>query len=274
MPVDAPSATIVPTSNQGSLAAVYMAQHNNDRRRIGGVNPGRPIDEPCSTITQNPQQAVIAASLMSMKGSERRDSAADAPHPAILAGGQHSALIAPHLTKLYSKSDASAADEPAHTISTKAKTGLVAPFLTKYYGTEQDAGVDGPAPTATTRARFGYVHSEIAPEPLTDAQLARARDVADFLRAHGFWDERELVTLTIDGIEFVIIDIGMRMLTPRELFRAQGFPADYIIDLTHEGRTLTKSEQIACCGNSVCPPVAEALVGANCGHLAAVRVAA
>jgi DNA (cytosine-5)-methyltransferase 1 len=64
------------------------------------------------------------------------------------------------------------------------------------------------------------------------------------------------------------------MLTPRELFCAQGFPADYIIDLDFRGKPLPKSDQIACCGNSVSPPLAEALVSANCGHLARYREAA
>lgn len=110
-----------------------------------------------------------------------------------------------------------------------------------------------------------------------------ARQVADFLRAHDAWDGGEFVTLTIDGAEFVVVDIGLRMLTPRELFTAQGFPADYVIEgvwdegtgwemLGHNGgptfREFPKNVQVSCCGNSVCPPLAEALVRANCAHLA------
>lgn len=68
----------------------------------------------------------------------------------------------------------------------------------------------------------------------------------------------------IEGEEYVIVDIGMRMLSPRELFNAQGFPPDYIIDRDAEGRPITKTAQVAKCGNSVCPPIAEALVRANC----------
>ncbi len=69
--------------------------------------------------------------------------------------------------------------------------------------------------------------------------------------------------MTIGGEEYAIVDIGMRMLTPRELFAAQGFPADYIIDCDAEGRAITKTAQVAKCGNSVCPPIAEALVRAQ-----------
>ncbi len=115
---------------------------------------------------------------------------------------------------------------------------------------------------------------ELVPERLSEAQIARAREVADFMRAHGFWDEREFVTVDIDGETFTIVDIGMRMLTPRELFSAQGFPPDYIIDLEFNGRPLPKDAQISCCGNSVSPYVAMALAGANCGHLARAMEAA
>ena len=101
-------------------------------------------------------------------------------------------------------------------------------FLIKYYGNESDGHtLDGPLGTVTVNDRFG------------------------------------LVTVTIAGEEYVIVDIGLRMLAPRELFNAQGFPPDYIIEHDAEGRRLTKTAQVAKCGNSVCPPLAEALVRAN-----------
>lgn len=69
-------------------------------------------------------------------------------------------------------------------------------------------------------------------------------------------------SVTIDGEQYVIVDIGMRMLTPRELFRAQGFDDAYRIDPEYNGKPLTKTAQIRMCGNSVCPPIAEAIVRA------------
>lgn len=72
----------------------------------------------------------------------------------------------------------------------------------------------------------------------------------------------------------MIVDIGMRMLSPRELFNAQGFPPDYVIDRDAEGRPITKTAQVAKCGNSVCPPLAEALARANMAEAAVERVAA
>ena len=120
-------------------------------------------------------------------------------------------------------------DEPLHTISAGGThMAEVRAFLIKYYGNEQDGhGLDNPLGTVTVQDRFG------------------------------------LVTVTIEGEEYVIVDIGMRMLTPRELFNAQGFPPDYIIDLIIDGRPLTKTAQVRMCGNSVSPVMSEALARAN-----------
>ena len=72
--------------------------------------------------------------------------------------------------------------------------------------------------------------------------------------------------VTVHGTEYAIADIGLRMLTPRELFRAQGFPEHYVIDRGADGRRLPKDAQVRMCGNSVCPPIARALVEANVGE--------
>ena len=128
--------------------------------------------------------------------------------------------------------------EPAPTITAGGKhVGEVRAFLIKYFGSaEHGQPVDEPLHTVTAKPRFGLV--------------------------------------TIDGADWQIIDIGMRMLSPRELFRAQGFPEDYIIDFEVEGRTLPKSSQVRMCGNSVCPPMSAALVRANFVPAGAAMVAA
>ncbi|MER9665534.1 DNA cytosine methyltransferase [Mesorhizobium sp. M0203] len=223
------------------VTAAFLAQHNNDGRRTGGVNPGRPADEPVSTITANPQQGVIAA----------------------------------FMSRQFGTSTGHDIDQPTHTATAKVnKSMLVAPFMQKYYGTGDGSRLDEPCHSVTTKDRFGFVEGELGWPPFTEEQAARARLVAGFMREHGFWDEREFVTVDIEGETFTIVDIGMRMLTPRELFSAQGFPPDYIIDLEYKGKPLPKSDQIACCGNSVSPPMAAALVAANCGQLLRYREAA
>lgn len=257
------------------VATAFLAQHNNDSRRAGGVNPGRPANEPVSTITANPQQGVVAA-FVSRQFGQGIGQGVDQPAATVTADVNKSALVAPHLmTMRNSGKPFNGADEPTHTITAGgAGLSIVAPFMQKYYGTGDGSTLDEPCHSVTTKDRFGFVETMIDLPPFTVAQEARARQVADFLRAHGFWDDREFVTIQIGDVTCVMVDIGMRMLTPRELFNAQGFPPDYKIDFEFNGKPLPKSAQISCCGNSVSPPLAEALAAANADHLIEWREAA
>jgi DNA (cytosine-5)-methyltransferase 1 len=213
--VAAPLGTVVAGGAKHAPVAAFLAQHNNDSRRIGGVNPGRRADEPIATIT---------------------------------ATGSHQMPVAA--------------------------------WMAKWYGTDQDPRLDAPLHTVTTKDRFDVEVAQLAAPPFAPEHHARAHAVAEFLRTHDAWYGGEFVTLTIEGVSYVVIDIGMRMLTPRELFRAQGFPADYVIEGVWEGLEpddpvwvpFAKDVQVSCCGNSVCPPLAEALVAANCGHLRAEQL--
>jgi DNA (cytosine-5)-methyltransferase 1 len=171
--------------------------------------------------------------------------------------------VTPFISEMRGGSDARAADEGLSTETQKATHALIAPFITSYYSEgSQDASSDAPMPTVPTRARFGPVHTYIAVPPLTPAMLDRAYMVARFLFEHGVWhDPNELVTIG-DGL--IVWDIGMRMLTPRELARAQGFPDSYILAAPYKGKTLTETDQRHKIGNSVSPwPMAE-IVYANC----------
>jgi len=252
--IEKPLGTVVAGGVKHAVACAFMAQHNNDARRIGGVNPGRPMGAPGSTITQT---------------------------------GSHQNVVAAYIARQFGTSTGHRADAPSGTVMARGmgKSQLVAPYLQSYYGIGDGQRGDDPMRTVTTKDRFGHVAATLGVPPFTEAQAARARQVADFLRSYGFWDAREFVTVEIDGETFVIVDIGMRMLTPRELYNAQGFPRDYVIDgvwskpqVGHNGGPVwlpfTKSVQVSCVGNSVCPPVAAALVAANCNHLARQQVAA
>ncbi|ETX26622.1 DNA cytosine methyltransferase [Roseivivax isoporae] len=240
----APLGTIVAAGPRQYPFAAFLAQQNT-----GLV--GHDARAPVSTIvgkgcTQTPVAAFIARQFGASVGH-----AASAPHGTITAGGQ-------------------------------GKSAPVAAWFAKYYGTGDGARQDEPCHTVTTRDRFGHAQAELAAPPFTDARAARAREVAVFLRAHGAWSGGEFVTLEIDGETFVVVDIGLRMLTPRELFNAQGFPPDYVIEGVWRQdeagewawHPFSKDVQISCCGNSVCPDVAEALVSANCAHLMAKEAAA
>lgn len=159
-------------------------------------------------------------------------------------------------------------DAPLSTITvTGTQQRLVSLHLIKYYGVAGTAGqsIGDPLHTITTVARFGLVAGNfISSDPtLSQEQVDGAARCSNFFhkyRPGKFKDPSAwIIVADRNGMPMVLVDICLRMLTPRELFRAQGFPEDYIID----GIGLTKAEQIACCGNSVCPPVARALVSAN-----------
>ena len=146
-----------------------------------------------------------------------------------VTGIDHHSIVACHLERQFGHSVGESVDSPMGTVmpSGGGKTALVAAFLSKYYGAGTGQELWGPAQTITSRDRFG------------------------------------LVTVSIEGETYAIADIGMRMLQPRELFRAQGFPDSYVIDPVVNGRPLPKSAQVRMVGNSVCPHVAAAIVRAN-----------
>lgn len=143
-------------------------------------------------------------------------------------GGGKSALVTSHLVKLRGTcADGQPVTEPMPTITAGGlHVGEVRAFLLKYYGSADNGQqLDEPLHTITTKDRFGLV--------------------------------------TIEGIDYQIVDIGMRMLEPRELFGGQGFPSSYIIDVDADGKKYPKSAQVARCGNAVPPQFSEALVRAN-----------
>lgn len=211
--------TITRNGSNQSVVAAYLG-------RQFGNSVGSDVKNPVGTIMADVEKTqVVSAHIISMKGSDRRASSVETPANATTAQGQH--------------------------------TGVVMPFMTAYFGSDEVGGApDAPFRTVTVKPRFGHVEAEVEVRPLTDAQLNSARKVATFLRKYGCWDDREFVTLTIRGVEFIIIDIGMRMLTPRELARAQGFRETYILAAPFNGGLLTETDQRHKIGNSVCPDMA------------------
>ena len=144
-------------------------------------------------------------------------------------------LVTAFITKFYKTGIGQGCDEPLHTITTSpGHFGLVSAFLVKYYsGAENNQAIDRPLDTITTRERFGLV----------------------------------TIPLTINGEQYIISDIFLRMLKPEELKVLQGFPKDYIIDRDYRWHPYPKAEQVARIGNSVVPVMAKVLVEANCPYL-------
>ncbi len=196
------------------------------------------IHQPLGTVVAGGgKHALVAAFLAQHNGGPNMDHNArrSAPDPVstITTTGGQQGIVAAHMVNMHGTGrSALDARDPLTTITAGGgHAGLVAAFLTKYYGQGDGQTVSEPAHTLTTRDRLG------------------------------------VVTVDIDGATYAITDIGMRMLTPREQFRAQGFPDSYNIETGADGKPMPKTQQTHKCGNSVCPPVAAALVSANCPHL-------
>ena len=196
-------------------------------KHFGGV-VGQPVDVPAGTVTTIDHHSLCAAHMVKMRGSNVGD-AAGSPLHTVSAEGTHHALCAAHLQRDFGNSIGAPCGEPVPTVMPGGggKTALVSAFLAKYYGQGFGCAADSPLHTVTTKDRFG------------------------------------LVTVSIEGTPYVLADIGMRMLTPRELARAQGFPDWYVLERTADGAPITKTAQVRGIGNSVCPPIAAALASAN-----------
>jgi DNA (cytosine-5)-methyltransferase 1 len=230
MPADEPLRTQCAQVKGGHFALVAPVI-----ARQFGNSIGHSVTESLGTVTAGGggKSQLVAAFLAKHYGGNYTGPGASlqAPTPTVTTV-DHNALVTSHLVKLRGTcKDGQAVTDPLPTITAGGNhVGEVRAFLLKYYGNEVDgADIAGPIGTVTTRDRFGLV--------------------------------------TVNGVDHVIVDIGMRMLQPHELFKAQGFPDDYIIDRDSSGKPMTKTAQVARCGNSVPPPFAEALTRANLPEL-------
>ena len=179
------------------------------------------------TVDTSPRYALSVAHIMKNYGGNYQGagSGADKPLDTVTAH-DHNSLVTAHILTMRNNMDGQPADEPLATITAGGSHHAeVQAFLVKYFSNGTPKPVNSPLDTVTTKDRFALV--------------------------------------TIHGEEYIITDIKMRMLQPRELFNAQGFPEDYIIDHDDSGKPYPKSKQTARCGNAVTPPVPAALVRAN-----------
>ena len=215
-----------------------MAAQATDRAHIAtliqtgyGERPGQAprvpgLDKPLGTVVSGQKHALVSAFLAKHYTGVVGSDMAD-PTGTVTTVDHHS-LVAANMVTIDNQSSTgghSPISAPLKTTVTENRHALVQAFLVKYYGTDQDPAMREPLHTVTTKDRFGLV--------------------------------------TVRGQAYQIADIGLRMLTPRELYRAQGFPESYAIDKGAAGEPITKTAQVRMCGNSVCPPLARAIVAAN-----------
>ncbi len=260
--LEKPAHTILRESRACVVAPVIARQFGN--------SIGHPVDEPSATVTAGGggKSQLVVPTLIQMGYGERPGQAPrvlslDNPVGTVTAGGNKFATVSAFLAKHYGgnyQGAGVAMGEPMHSVTTVDHHAAVTSHLVKLRGTCRDGQrTDDPMPTITAGGtHVGEVKTLLAVEAVDEE---RAQLVLDFLREYCGPATTGLVS--IDGVVYRIVDIGMRMLQPHELYRAQGFPDWYIIDRDFRGVKYAKDKQVARCGNAVPPPFAEALVRAN-----------
>lgn len=223
----------VTTGNRNFVCAGYISKYFSGEKQVGAD-----MREPCPTVTGIDHNALVAANVVPYYGGADHASAMQNPLPAVTALPRHY-LTESHLCVLRNNMDCKGMDEPFPTVTAKEHEAVVCTYLQKI-DSSQNLG-----------------------------HWIEIRNLLNNYAGYTIADD-EILILEIDGVQYLISDIGMRMLKARELMLAQGFPEDYCIDIESKtGKKYSEAKQIARLGNAVCPPVAEALVRANCADIAA-----
>lgn len=219
----------ITTGNQQCLISPTLIQYHSETSK-DGVR-GQTIKDPIMTVDSSNRYGLVASFLHKYYdgGYKGAGETVENPLPTV-AAWDHNSVVTANLIQMNNHCDGKDIRQPLPTITAgDGHFGEVRAFLIKYYGQGTGQDIEQPLDTVTARDRFGLV--------------------------------------TIEGVDYQIVDIGLRMLEPRELYGCQGFPDDYIIDHDYTGKTYPRSEQVRRCGNAVCPPIPAALVRANLSEL-------
>ena len=223
-----PLTTIV-SKNEHCLISPTLIQYHSETAQ--GEVRGQTIKDPIMTVDGSNRYGLVTSFLHKYYdgGYKGAGESMEKPLPTVTSW-DHNSVVTANLIQMNNHCDGRDVRDPIPTITAgDGHFGEVRAFLIKYYGQGTGQDIKEPLDTVTARDRFGLV--------------------------------------TINGTDYQIVDIGLRMLEPRELYGCQGFPDDYIIDHDYTGKTYPRSEQVRRCGNAVCPPIPAALVKANLPEL-------
>lgn len=219
----------ITTGKRNFVVAPTLIQYHSET--AGGEVRGQQLDEPIMTVDGSNRYGLVTSFLHKYYGGTYTGNgeSLENPLPTVTAV-DHNSICTAHLIQMNNHCDGRDIKEPIPTITAgDGHFGEVRAFLIKYYGQGTGQEIKEPLDTVTAHDRFGLV--------------------------------------TIQGVDYQIVDIGLRMLEPKELYGCQGFPDDYIIDHDYTGKAYGRAEQVKRCGNAVCPPLSAALVKANLPEL-------
>jgi DNA (cytosine-5)-methyltransferase 1 len=223
----------ITTGNQQCLISPTLIQYHSETAK--DEVRGQLIEEPIMTVDSSNRYGLVTSFLHKYYdgGYKGAGESMEKPLPTVTAW-DHNSVVTANLIQMNNHCDGRDMRDPIPTITAgDGHFGEVRAFLVKYYGQGTGQDLKEPLDTIPTHDRFGLV--------------------------------------TIKGVDYQIVDIGLRMLEPRELYGCQGFPDDYIIDHDYTGKTYPRSEQVRRCGNAVCPPIPAALVRANLPELCVAK---
>ena len=226
---------------------------------------GNPLDakNPLHTVTAHDREAVVSAHMSEFRaasiGRDMRDPVGT------VTSHDHEGMVSAHIQKFYGGIIGQDAREPMPTITAIDHNALCAAHVVKFKG--QELG-QNPRDTLNTITAQGLEYADcraVLVKVDGTKNLGYWSEIRKLLNEHCDYSlaDDEVILLIIGGIAYFIADITLRMLTPRELYNAMGFPVDYAIERDYKGNVYPKNKQVARCGNAVCPPLAEAMVKAN-----------
>ena len=247
-------------SGDGHVAPLTMTNTSN--------SVGAPASEPMNTVRTGGGggQMLLSPSLIQYhteKTDGARAAGLDKPICTVDASNRYG-LTCANLVEYYSAGRPLDAQEPMHTVTSHDREAVVAAHVVKYKRDEVGTRPSEPLPTQTAGGVFGCCKAVLC-KIGTSERLYYWPQIRDLLNRYCGYalGTDDLLLLSIGGVLYYIADIGLRMLSPRELYNAMGFPPDYIIDHDADGKPYPTTQQVARCGNAVCPPMAAAVVAAN-----------
>lgn len=292
-PVSEPVYTITSAGNQLFVAANLMSIG-----QTGGGDRIRGVDEPTPTTVSKQEACVVAANLIQYHTEQSEKVRGQGLNDAVMTvdSSNRYGLVCANLVEYYGNGNPLDVSQPMHTITARDREAVISAHIQKYFGGVIGEEASAPLPTITTADHNAlcsahvvkFKGQELGQHPTETLNTITAQgleyaqcnavlaqigcnhlghwpEIRSLLNEHCGYQlkEDEVILLIINGAAYYIADITLRMLTPRELYNAMGFPIDYIIERDYMGNVYGKTKQVARCGNAVCPPLAEAMVRAN-----------
>lgn len=258
-PGNMPIHTVTSDGKQILQAAQLVQYHTEKTENVRAAG----MEAPVRTVDSSNRYGLVSASLTEYFGN---GVPIDPREPMrTVTSHDREALTAAHICKYYGGVIGAEAREPLPTVTGIDHNALCASHIVEFKGQDKGQRIDKPLRTITQSAgEFGLCHTVIRKYEEGE-NLGRWPEIRELLNRHCGYSlkDDEILLLMIDGTAFYIRDILLRMLQPRELYLAMGFPPDYIIERDYLGHEYKKAKQVARCGNAVCPPMAEAVVRAN-----------